>query len=64
MTTEPDINALAARQTGPGIALALGISPAGRLHLDVLHAESDQPAPPSAKSSWLKKNITLDFIDL
>jgi superfamily II DNA or RNA helicase len=43
--TEANFNDSSRRQNTPGIALALGISPAGRVHLDALPSDSNQPAP-------------------
>jgi superfamily II DNA or RNA helicase len=46
--TEDNFDASPPRQDTPSVALALGISPTGRVHLDVVSSESDQLAPSTA----------------
>jgi superfamily II DNA or RNA helicase len=43
--TEAPFDASPQQQKTPSLALALGISPVGRVHLDFLPSDSDQPAP-------------------
>jgi superfamily II DNA or RNA helicase len=43
--TEHNFTPSAPQQNTPGLALALGFSPAGRVHLDAIPADADQIAP-------------------